>query len=75
MEKAMNNIKRSRVRDFETMGNPTKDEILYLRISEPEKDFLRTISSKMNVSMSKLVMDTVMLAWAREYNQMMVGAE
>ena len=55
-----------RTRDLDSMYDPVKTDVVRFRVTEPEKVFLKSLSDKLGVSMSKLIMDTVMEVWKNE---------
>lgn len=65
-EVCMNKNGDDRVEQLKLAMSPARDDVLYLRIASSEKDFLRKVSKKFNVSMSQLVLDTVMQTWKNE---------
>lgn len=65
-EVCMNKNGDARIEQLKLSMTPTRDDVLYLRIATCEKEFLRKVSKKFNVSMSQLVLDTVMQTWKNE---------
>lgn len=55
-----------RTRELDSMYDPIKTDMVRLRVTENEKIFLKALSNKLGVSMSKLIMDTVMETWKNE---------
>ena len=63
---------KDKVIDFDMMNSYPKNDILHLRCTNPQREFLKALSSKYNVTVSQLVLDTLMLAWKEEYNGLMM---